>query len=144
MDRIALERHVMAPAPRVFAVLSDHEGMPGWFPAREVVRRRPGAPHPDGVGAVRVVRAAGLAVEEAVTAYEPGERLAWVLVAGAPLRAARSEVRLRAEGAGTRVLWSVDFEAWLPGSGRLARRILARALSRALDGLARRCGSGPA
>ena len=141
MDRIALERLVTAPAPRVFALIADHEGMPAWFPAREVVRRRPGATHPDGVGAVRVVRGAGLAVEEAVTAFEPGERLAWVLVAGAPLRAAQSEVRLLAEGGRTRVVWSVDFEPRLPGSRWLARRILERILSRALEGLARRCGS---
>lgn len=139
MDRIALERWVNAPASRVFAVVSDHERMPEWFPAREVVRRRPGSPHPDGVGAVRVVRSAGLAVEEAVTAFEPDEGLAWVLVAGAPLRSARGDVRLRAEGEGTRVRWSLDFEASLPGSSWLARRFLERGLSRALDGLARRC-----
>jgi uncharacterized protein YndB with AHSA1/START domain len=139
VERIALERHVAAPALRIFAVVADHERMPDWFPAREVVRRRPGSPHPDGVGAVRVVRAAGLAVEERVTAFQPGERLAWVLVAGAPLRSARGEVCLLPEGNGTRVRWSVEFEVGLPGSAWLARRVLRRALDRALEGLARRC-----
>jgi uncharacterized protein YndB with AHSA1/START domain len=143
MHRIARERHVAAPAPRVFAVVADHERMPEWFPAREVVRRRPGAAHPDGVGALRVVRGAGLAVEEAVTAFEPGRRLAWVLVAGAPLRSARSEVELRDEGDGTRVRWSVDFEAPLPGTAWLARRALSATLVRALEGLARRCEAAP-
>jgi uncharacterized membrane protein len=139
MGRIALERRVMAPAARVFAVLADHERMPEWYPAREVVRRRPGSPHPDGAGSVRVVRGGGLAVEEAVTAFEPGERLAWELVAGAPLRSARSEVSLRPEGAATRVLWRVDFESRLPGAGRLIRGVLSRRVRRALEGLARRC-----
>jgi len=141
LDRIARERHVGAAAPRVFAVVADHERMPEWFPAREVVRRRAGAPHPDGVGAVRVVRGAGLAVEEEVTAFEPGTRLATVLVAGAPLRSARSELRIAPEHGGTRVRWSVEFEALVPGSGWLARRLLARTLERALAGLARRCGA---
>jgi uncharacterized protein YndB with AHSA1/START domain len=139
MDGIALERHVMATASRVFAVLSDHERMPEWFPAREVVRRRPGSPHPDGVGAVRVVRGSGLAVEETITAYSPGAHLAWTLVAGAPLRSACGDVRLVEEGAGTRVRWSVEFESRLPGTGWIARRVLLRTLARALDGLARRC-----
>lgn len=142
MDAVALERHVRAPAQRVFAVVSDHERMPEWFPAREVVRRRPGSPHPDGVGAVRVVRGSGLAVEEAVTAFEPGARLAWGLVAGAPLRRAHGDVRLWDAPGGTRVLWSVEFEASVPGTSWLARRVLARALARALDGLARRCEVG--
>ena len=139
MEGIALERHLRAPASRVFAVVSDHERMPEWFPAREVVRRRPGSPHPDGVGAVRVVRGSGLAVEETVTAFEQGSRLAWVLVAGAPLRSARSDLRLSDSGEGTRVRWSVEFETSVPGTSWLARRLLARTLARALDGLATRC-----
>jgi len=139
MDRVALERNVLAPAQRVFAIVSDHERMPEWFPAREVVRRRPGSPHPDGVGAVRVVRGSGLAVEEAVTAFEPGSRLAWVLVAGAPLRLARSDVRLEPTAGGTCVRWSVEFEASVPGTTWLARRALGRTIARALDGLALRC-----
>lgn len=139
MHAIAVERHVEARRSRVFAVVADHERMPEWFPAREVVRRRPGSPQPDGVGAVRVVRASGLAVEEAVTAFEPDARLAWELVAGAPLRRARGELCLRDEAGGTRVCWRVEFEAGLPGSAWLLRRLLARTLSRALDGLARRC-----
>ena len=142
MVGIAVERHVRAPAERVFAVVADHERMPEWFPAREVVRRRPGSPHPDGVGAVRVVRGSGLAVEEAVTAFEPGARLAWVLVAGAPLRRARGDVRVWEAPGGTRVRWSVEFDASVPGTTWLARRLLARTLARALDGLARRCEVG--
>jgi uncharacterized protein YndB with AHSA1/START domain len=142
LDRIARDLLVRAAAPRVFAVVADHERMPQWFPAREVVRRRAGAPHPDGVGAVRVLRGSGLAVEEEITAFEPDCRLVTVLVAGAPLRSATSELRLAPEGGGTRVRWSVEFEPLVPGSGWLARRILARTLDRALAGLARRCGAG--
>ena len=142
MDRIARERLVRAAVPQVFAVVADHERMPQWFPAREVVRRRAGAPHPDGVGAVRVLRGSGLAVEEEITAFEPDSRLVAVLVAGAPLRSATSEVRLAPERGGTRVRWSVEFEPLVPGSGWIARRILARTLDHALAGLARRCGAG--
>jgi uncharacterized protein YndB with AHSA1/START domain len=141
MDQITRELHVTAAMARVFAVIADHERMPEWFPAREVVRRRAGAPHPDGVGAVRVLRGSGLAVEEEITAFEPGSRLATVLLAGAPLRSARSEVRLAPELEGTRVRWSVEFEALVPGSAWLARRLLSRTLDRALAGLARRCGA---
>src|SRR5262249_57506739 len=94
----------------------------------------------EGVGGGRVLGCSDLAVEEEITAYEPGSRLETVLVAGAPLRSARSEVRLAPERDGTRVRWSVEFEPLVPGSAWIARRLLARAPDRALAGLPRRCG----
>jgi hypothetical protein len=50
-------------------------------------------------------------------------------------------VRLAPEREGTRVRWSVEFEALVPGSTWLARRVLSRTVDRALAGLARRCGA---
>lgn len=139
MGAIELRHHrfVAAGAERVWSLVSDHEGMPGWAGVREVVRRRPGAPDPDGVGALRVLRAAGLAVEERVLAFEPPRRLVTELIGGAPLRAQSTTVALEPAAAGTRVEIRVRAEPWLPGSGPLIRAGLGRALARALDGLAR-------
>ena len=140
--RLSRERHIDAPRQRIWAILSDHEGMPDWFPAREVVRRRPGAPEPNGVGAVRVVRTLGLAVEERVTAFKPEERLEYVLTEGAPCSEYRGEVVLARGNGGTRVRWSVRLRPLVPGTGWILRRIVARLLSRGLEGLARRAAAG--
>src|SRR5699024_10530586 len=44
---------VAAPANRVWAVLSDYEGMSSWAPGLKITVARPGSPEPNGVGAQR-------------------------------------------------------------------------------------------
>lgn len=135
--RVDREILVAAPRRRVWEILVDHEGMPRWFPAAEVIRRHPGSPDPDGVGAVRVVRLRGLALEERITAFKPEERLEYGLTAGAPLRDCRGEIVLTPAESRTRVRWTLSARASVPGSGWLLRRIVDRTLRDALVGLAR-------
>jgi len=142
MERIEVERLVPAPRDKVWAIVSDHEGMRKWMPVREVVRRRPGSPDPNGVGAVRTIRGMGLVLEERITAFEPDERLEYVLTEGAPIRDHVGEVRLSSEGEGTRVRWTVRFEPIVPGTGWLLRAALKRGLEQGLDGLVKRAASG--
>lgn len=144
MIRVEREIHIAAPPGRVWEILAHHEGMPAWFPAREVVRRRPGSPEPDGLGAVRVVRSRGLAIEERVTAFKPPERLEYVVVGGAPLRHHRGEVVLFPDPLGTAVRWRVEMAALLPGTGWLLRRSTDRLLDLGLSGLKARAESRPA
>lgn len=133
--RVEREIRIAAPRGRVWEILTHHEGMPAWFPAREVVRRRAGSPEPDGLGAVRVVRASGLALEERITAFEPGERLEYVVVAGAPLRHHRGQVVLGTDPRGTAVRWRVEMSPLIPGTGWILRRSTDRMLDRGLSGL---------
>jgi uncharacterized membrane protein len=137
---IEVERSVRiaAPSRRVWELLADHEGMPAWMPVREVVRRRPGRPEANGVGARRVVRASGLAIEERITAFEPERRLVYEVVEGAPVRDHRGEVLLEPDGDATRVRWRVSLRPLVPGTGWLLRRIVGRLVGRGLEGLARR------
>lgn len=112
----------------VWDVLNDHPGWARWGGAQEVVVRQQGEPPPSGLGTTRVLRAHGLAVEEEVTAFEPPRRLAYRVVAGLPLREHRAEIRLAPSPAGTRLVWSVEFRPWLPGTGPLLRWGMQRAL----------------
>jgi len=135
---IEVSRSIAAPRERVWALLANHEGMKKWAPVREVIRRRPGSPDPDGVGAIRTVRASGMAVDERITAFKPGERLEYTLLEGAPIRDHAAEIVLAPDGDGTRVVWSVHFRPLVPGTGWLLARILRGGLERSLDGLRRR------
>jgi uncharacterized protein YndB with AHSA1/START domain len=139
---VELTTRIAAPRDRVWGIVADHEGMPAWFPVCEVIRRDPGSPDPNGVGAVRVVRALGLAIEERVTAFEPEERLEYALTQGAPVRDHRGEVVLACDGDGTRVRWRVRLRPLVPGTGWIVERALRRMLRRGLEGLARRAQSG--
>ncbi len=135
MVRIEVSRHIAAPREKVWALLADHEGMKRWAPVREVIRRRPGAPDPDGEGAIRTIRASGLVIEERITAFKPGERLEYTLVEGAPIRDHAGDVVLTPDGEGTRVTWTVRFRPLIPGTGWLLERLLRKGLEQSLEGL---------
>ena len=138
MHRIEVSERIAAAPERVWAVVSDHEGMKRWAGVRDVVRRRPGAPDPNGEGAIRTVRAFGLVIDERITAFKPGERLEYTVIEGAPLRDHAGEVVLTPDGDGTRVTWTVRFEPWIPGTGWLLERVLSKGLSGSLAGLKRK------
>ncbi len=138
MIQIGLEIHIDAPRNRVWEILVDHERMPEWFPAREVIRRRAGEPDPDGIGARRVVRISGLAIEEIVTAFKPCEHLEYSVTEGAPFVDHTSDVILVSEGDGTRVRWCARLRPLIPGTGWLVQSNLTRTLKRALSGLKRK------
>jgi uncharacterized protein YndB with AHSA1/START domain len=135
---IEIHRRVAASREKIWKLLADHEGMKKWAPVREVIRRRPGAPDPDGEGAIRTVRASGLAIDERITVFKPGERLEYTVVEGAPIRDHAGEVVLTPDGDGTRVTWTVRFRPLVPGTGWLLERMLRRGLERSLEGLAAR------
>lgn len=142
MHRIEVSERIQATPERVFSIVADHEGMKRWAGVREVVRRRPGAPDPNGEGAIRTVRAFGLVIDERITVFKPGERLEYTVIEGAPLRDHAGEVVLTPDGDGTRVTWSVRFEPWIPGTGWLLERVLRKGLGGSLAGLKRKAENG--
>jgi uncharacterized protein YndB with AHSA1/START domain len=134
---VRVAARIEAPPAAVWRLLADHEGMPCWLPVREVVRRRPGAPDPDGLGAVRTVKSGGLVFDEEIVGWKPGERLEYRVTAGAPLREHRGVVRLAAEEATTRLVWTVGFRPLVPGTGRLVERQVRTLLEAGVQGLTR-------
>lgn len=136
--QIELSQAVAAPPEKVFAFYTDHVGWQRWAGVKEVVLRQTGDPPPNGLGAIRVIRARGMAFEEEITAFEPPRRLGYRLVAGAPVRDHAGEVRFEPDGAGTRVTWTIRFRPLVPGTGWVLRRVLERELRGVLAALAER------
>jgi uncharacterized protein YndB with AHSA1/START domain len=134
--QIELTQHVAAPPERVFDFYTDHVGWTRWAGVKEVVLRQTGDPPPNGLGAIRVIRARGMAIEEEVTAFDPPRRMEYRLVAGLPVRDHLGVVRFEPDGAGTRVTWSVRFRPLVPGTGWLVRAALARSIRGVLAKLA--------
>src|SRR5882672_283157 len=115
--QIEVTQAIAAPPDQVFAIYTDHVGWERWAGVKEVVLRQQGDPPPNGLGAIRVIRARGMAIEEEVTVFEPPTRMAYRLVAGAPVRDHEASVRFEPDGSGTRVTWSVRFRPVVPGTG---------------------------
>ncbi len=115
---------------------TDHCGWEQWAGVKEVVLHQPGSPAPNGVGASRVLRSRGIAVEEEVIAFEPPRRMVYRVVAGAPIRNHQGEVRFSPSATGTRVEWTVRFDPLIPFTGALVARVIRAGLQDILKRLA--------
>jgi hypothetical protein len=102
-----------------------------------VVLRQRGDPRPNGIGAIRVLRRGGLAIEEEVVEFDPPRRLAYRVSAGLPLRTCEADLSLEEHAGATRLCWHVRFRPLVPGTGWLLRRLIRPRLARALEGLSR-------
>ncbi|MDD7812463.1 SRPBCC family protein [Mycolicibacter sinensis] len=125
---------VAAPAARVWAVLSDYEGMSAWAPGLQITLARPGSPEPNGVGAQRRIKAVpGMApLVEEIVAFEPDQRLSYRGVSGIPFRNYLGDVVLRPSGAGTEISYTISADNQLPGVAAVLAHGLLFALKRAV------------
>jgi uncharacterized protein YndB with AHSA1/START domain len=121
---------VAVPVDRVWAVLSDHEGMSAWAPGLKAELTKPGETERNGVGAVRKLSTPGPApaIVEEITAYEPDQRLAYKALAGVPLKGYRGEVQLRPSGAGTEIEYTISVEPRVPVVEPAVAKLIARSL----------------
>jgi uncharacterized protein YndB with AHSA1/START domain len=140
MLEIVMHKTIAAKPSQVWEVLAEHEAMTKWVNVREVVRRHPGTPDPNGVGAVRQIRVPGLVTEERITAFEPGKRLEYAVIKGALGRDAIGEVTLTPSAFGEETLlrWRVSLHPYIPGTGWLISWFLRSLLEPGLERLKER------
>jgi uncharacterized protein YndB with AHSA1/START domain len=136
VQRIELSEEIQAWPEAVWAVVTDHRGWSRWSGMKEAVLRSEGYPPPNGLGATRVFRRSGFAVEEEVTGFDPPQRMEYRLTAGLPIRDHVGEMTFKRTGSGTRLTWRVAFRPRIPGTGVLLRWVVARVLHDVLRRLA--------
>ena len=127
MADIVMQQRFAAPPERVFATLTDHEGF-GRALGENIRVERQGVPAPNGLGAVRAIRARGLTIREEVVRWEPPTAMDYRVVSGAPLLNHLGEIRLSSDGQGTRVDYRIHFDwPWYLG-GAVIGSLVARSL----------------
>jgi uncharacterized protein YndB with AHSA1/START domain len=117
MASFTYERVIAAPPEVVFDVLVDHRRYAEITPMRKSVLEREGAPAPNGVGAIRVLRAVGPPLREEVLVHEPSTRFSYKLLSGLPVRDHVGTVELTPSGSGTKVVYAVRTTPTLPFVG---------------------------
>jgi len=137
MPSFTYERQVAAPPETVFEVLTDHRGYAKITPLRKAELEREGEPAPNGVGAIRVLTAAGPPMREEVLAYEPGRRFSYKLLSGLPLRDHVGTVELMPEGSGTKVVYAVRTTPTVPLAGGAVVAVLKIGIKQLLGGVAK-------
>lgn len=137
MATFTLERITIAPPHVVFDVLTDHRGYAAITPIRSVGLDQDGSPAPNGVGAIRVMRAIGPTIREQVTEYEPPHRFAYRMLSGAPVRDHVGEVTLEELGTGTQVVYRIDTTPTVPLVGPLIVGIMRVGIGQLLKAVIR-------
>jgi hypothetical protein len=133
MPEISMRQRFEASPERVFALLTDHVAF-GRALGEDIRVEREGVPAPNGLGAVRVIRARGLTIREEVVGWEDPRAMDYRVVSGAPLENHRGEIRIVPEGAGARVDYRIRFDwPWYLG-GALVGGLVARSLERQIGG----------
>jgi hypothetical protein len=116
----------------VFEVVSDHARYDRFEGVRRSELVEPGEPAPNGLGAVRLVWLGLLRFEEQITAFEPPQRLDYLIrdVKALPFRHEGGSIRLEPDGTGTHAVWTSSFEIPIPVIGGAMDRIFKRQLER--------------
>ena len=139
MQRISVTQTFSAPVERVYAHLAEHENLGDVFGAR-VRRVRDGHSERNGTGSVRSIKLAPVvpAFEEVVTQAVPNELIEYRITGGSPIKDHVGVVRFTPEGTGSRVEYTVDFEARIPGTGGLIKAMIEKNLRSGLAGVDRK------
>jgi uncharacterized protein YndB with AHSA1/START domain len=137
MASFTLERQIAAPAETVFDVLTDHRGYAEITPMRKVELEREGDPKPNGIGAIRVMRAVGPPLREEVLAYQPSTRFSYKVLSGLPVRDHVGTVELTPSEAGTKVVYAIRTTPTLPLVGPAVVAIVKQAVKQLLSGIAK-------
>lgn len=133
---------IAAPVDRVWNLVTDHRGMPKWFPLDTAALEREGWPAPNGVGAERVMHGPKLNVREQVIGWDPLRSLDYRLMKGAPISCHQGRVELKPVAGGTELTWSIRYRAKIPGTSGIVRRAMDKMLGDALPRLKKLAESG--
>lgn len=136
MASFTFVREIAAPPQVVFDVLTDHRGYPGITRLRKVELEREGEPAPNGVGAIRVLRAVGPPLREEVLAYESPSRFSYTVLSGLPVRDHVGTVELTPQGEGTKVVYAVRTFPTVPLAGAVVIFSVKQGVKQLLDGVA--------
>ncbi len=138
--RFEVEVKTSASPERLFALLVDHASWPTWSPVGSYRLERAGPEGPQGLNTIRVFRTRWwgrtVTVREQIVELDPPYRFAYTLLSGLPLSDYRAVIDLTTLMDGTWIHWHSSFDAKVPGTGWLYRKVLADFSARTLKGLA--------
>jgi uncharacterized protein YndB with AHSA1/START domain len=119
-EQLRFEHVFPVSVERVFAYFSDPEKLGRLWGARwRQVTPSPDPKYPNGLGAVREVKAGAFRWEETITAYQPLELIEYTITKGGNVKNHLGRITFEPAGRGTRVIYEVRFEPKIPGTGRM-------------------------
>lgn len=130
--QVAVHPHV------AWEVLTNHDQMSEWMPARKVVLETLGSPEPDGVGAIRAIHSFGSVIRERITTFDVPTTLRYELLSGLPFRDYTGQITVEPHGGGSRISTEISFRTVIPGTQLIAAIAIRVASARAARAAGRR------
>lgn len=137
MQTVEIVQEFSRSAAEVFEELADHNRLSRVF-GIPVVRIRDGNTETNGVGSVRRIGLAPLAIEETVVAAVPAKSIDYKITRGGwPLKNHHGRLSFKSLPAGrSQLTWRIEFDAALPGAAFAVKQLLGLAISRGLKKIA--------
>ena len=136
MASFTFVRDVAAPPETLFELFTDHRHYAEMTRLRSSELEREGDPAPNGVGAVRVLKAPGMpALREEILTYESPSRYSYSILSGAPVREHVGTVELTPAGGGTRVTYAVRAIPKSRLASPMVMTVMKMAVKQLLDGV---------
>lgn len=133
MPSYTLETVIPAPRDVVFDVFADRERNGEFLPISTRLVRE-GTTERQGVGAVHFLGVGPVGIQEELTELVPGERIAYKIVRGAPVRSHRGTITFADAPGGTRVRYTMDSRPLLPAPAPLVTLGLRGAIGAMVSG----------
>ncbi len=135
-SRVHVTQTYRSDPSTVFAALAEHENLGPVFGAN-ITRMRDGDTSRNGVGSVRRLKIGPLpAFEETTTVAEEPTLIEYRITRGSPLRNHHGVQRLSpTPNGGTRLDYTITFDAAVPGLDKVVAAVLTRAIARGLPKL---------
>lgn len=125
----------------VYALLRDGSTWPTWSPIDSFSLERESEEGGEGLGAIRLFRTkqptGTVKSRELIVELVPDRRFSYEAISGLAIKGHRADVDLEstADG-GTSIRWAERFQAKVPGTGWIYRKVLQQFVQRCADGLA--------
>jgi carbon monoxide dehydrogenase subunit G len=126
-------RIIKAPIEKVWAAAGDFTKSPD--PSLPIEIEQKGDEANGGVGCLRQIKMGGRIFRERLESIDPPHAYTYSMLSGAPIKTYSGKVELTAEGANTRIRWSVNFTPRYPGTGWIINRINIKNYNKFIDEL---------
>src|SRR3954469_16126062 len=120
----------------VYRLLRDGATWPTWSPLGSFELEREGRDGGESLGAIRLFRTGRYRSHEEIVALDTNRRFSYSLVKGLALKGYRADIDLDERDGGTAIHWHSTFDAKVPGTGWIYRRVLSKFIKQCVDGLA--------
>ncbi len=133
MASYTVETEIAAPRDVVYQIFADKEHWGDFLPISTRLVR-PGVAERQGVGAVHFLGVGKVGIQEEITDLDPGKRIAYRIIKGAPVKRHTGEILFADSPKGTSVSYTMNSEPSVPAPNSAVSQFLRGLINAMVSG----------